>query len=294
MSNREVNIIEASYKKSSNIYWTCWVIALRAEAISIIRLFNMKKVETHSSFQIYASKEAGHALIISGIGAIKSAAATAYLKAQLDIESYAAWINLGIAGYYKEPIGKFFQAVKVYSQERNRTFFPGFRFSKKVAGASLLTLNKTEKIYEQPLLYDMEASGFCEIASKFSCNELVFVFKIVSDTPESSTKKITGKTVEELVEVNLLILKGLLSEIEKLSKIEMNRLTLPEEVFEMENSINFSKTNSHKFRQLYKRWKFIHPEKSLKELNLSAKKAKEIINFLKKDISLNMNSRNFL
>ena len=31
----------------------------------------------------------------------------------------------------------------------------------------------------------MEASGFCEIAPMFSCNELVFVLKIVSDTPES-------------------------------------------------------------------------------------------------------------
>ena len=52
MSNREVNIIEASYKKSANIYWSCWVIALRAEAISIIQLFNMKKVETHSKLPI--------------------------------------------------------------------------------------------------------------------------------------------------------------------------------------------------------------------------------------------------
>ena len=294
MSAREVNVIEASYEQSSNIYWTCWVIALRAEAVSIIKLFNMKKVETHSSFPIYASKERGHALVISGIGAIRSAAATAYLKAHLDIKSYAAWINLGIAGYYKEPIGKFFQAVKVYSKERNRTFFPGFRFSKIAVGASLSTVNKTEKTYKQSLLYDMEASGFCEIASKFSCNELVFVFKIVSDTRESSTENITRKTVEELVEVNLSTLIRLLSEIEKLSKTEMSRLTLPEEVFEMENSISFSKTNSYKFRQLYKRWKFIHPEKSLKELNLSAKKAKEIINILEKDISSNMNSRNFL
>ena len=38
------------------------------------------------------------ALIISGVGAIKSAAATAFLKAYFNIKNRAAWINLGIAG----------------------------------------------------------------------------------------------------------------------------------------------------------------------------------------------------
>ena len=54
----------------------CWVTALRAEATPLIDAFNMKVVENKSLFPIYANEETGHALVISGMGSIKSAAAS--------------------------------------------------------------------------------------------------------------------------------------------------------------------------------------------------------------------------
>ena len=61
----------------------CWVIALRAEATPLIDAFNMTIVENKSLFPIYANEETGHALVISGMGSIKSAAASTFLKNHL-------------------------------------------------------------------------------------------------------------------------------------------------------------------------------------------------------------------
>ena len=66
----------------------CWVIALRAEATPLIKAFNMKNVGNKSLFPIYTNEETGHALVISGIGSIKSAAAATFLKNQLKIKDH--------------------------------------------------------------------------------------------------------------------------------------------------------------------------------------------------------------
>ncbi len=294
MPSGRLKILTMESKKNSHVYLICWVVALRAEAAPIIKIFNLQKIQTQTSFSVYANQELGHALIISGVGAIKSAAATSFLKAYLNIGSFAAWINLGIAGYHKEPIGKIYQAIKVSSQEHCRTFFPGFRFSKIIEHTSLLSVTKAELEYKKPALYDMEAFGFCEVASAFSCNELIFVFKIVSDTPKSSLENLTKSVIEDLVNNNLSTINQLLSEINKLSIIEMERLSIPQEVTELEDLIHFSKTNSNKFRNLYKKWKYVNSEKTLKGLHLSKKTAKEVIKFLEEDISSNKSTRDYL
>ena len=294
MPSDELNSLSKHIPDNSGIYSTCWVIALRAEAAPIIKFLKLKYVNTQSSFTIYANEKLGHALIISGVGAIKSAAATAFLKAYFNINNYASWINLGIAGYYAEPVGKLYQAIKVFSPVHQRTFFPGFRFSKILPGTSLLTVDKAETNYNNPVLYDMEAFGFCEVASAFSCNELIFVFKIVSDTPNNPIKKLKSSIIEDLINENLQDLKELLSEINKLSVLEMERLEIPDEVIEIENSIHFSKTNSFKFRQLYKKWKFANPKKTLKDLHFSKKKAKEIISVLEDNIYSHKKNRDYL
>ncbi len=294
MPSEGLNFLSKDIPGNSSIYSTCWVIALRAEATPIIKFLKLKYVNTPSSFKIYANQETGHALIISGVGALKSAAATEFLKEYFYIKNYASWINLGIAGYYAEPVGKLYQAIKVFSPVDQKTFFPGFRFSKIIPGTSLLTVDKAETNYNKPVLYDMEAFGFCKVASAFSCNELIFIFKIVSDTPENSIKKLKSSIIEKLISKNLRDLKELLSEINKLSDLEIERLKIPDEVIEIENSVHFSKTNSFKFRQLYKKWKFANPKKTLKDLHFSKKKAKEIISVLEDNISSHKKNRDYL
>ena len=83
-----MNEVTSDENNSELQFKFCWVIALRAEAAPLIDAFNMKTVENKSLFPIYANEEAGHALVISGMGSIKSAAAATFLKNHLKINPF--------------------------------------------------------------------------------------------------------------------------------------------------------------------------------------------------------------
>ena len=272
----------------------CWVIALRAEAAPLIDAFNMKIVENKSLFPIYANEETGHALVISGMGSIKSAAAATFLKNHLKINDYSAWINLGIAGFFKDPIGDMYQANKVVSKESGTAFFPGLRLSKLVPAAILFTVSKPENGYKEKALYDMEAAGFCEMAPSFSCNELTYVIKIVSDTPNSSSSLITKHLIRELIEKQLSKISDILSEIEILVEEEKKRLSIPNEVIEFEKRFKFTETNKYKFREIYRKWKVAFPSKRLDLSEFLNSQPKEIILRLEKEVLLNAEDWNAL
>ena len=272
----------------------CWVIALRAEAAPLIDAFSMKIVENKSLFPIYANEKIGHALVISGIGSIKSAAAATFLKNHLKINDHSAWINFGIAGFFKGPIGDIYQANKVVSKESGAAFFPGLRLSKLIPAAILFTVSKPENGYKEKVLYDMEAAGFCEMAPSFSCNELTYVIKIVSDTPSASSSLITKHLVRELIEKQLSKISDILAEIEILVEEEKKRLSIPNEVIEFEKRFKFTETNKYKFREIYRKWKIAFPSKRLDLSEFLNSQPKEIILRLEKEVLLNAEDWNAL
>ena len=272
----------------------CWVIALRAEAIPIIEAFKMKILDNQSLFPIYANETTGHALVISGIGSIKSAAAATFLKNYLQIKNYTAWINLGIAGFSRDPIGEIYQAVKVVSKESGAVFFPGLRLSKILPAETLVTVSKPESKYNEPVLYDMEAAGFCELVPSFSCNELTYVIKIVSDTANSSSTLITKNLVRDLIEKQLPKILGVLGQIEILVQEEKKRLSLPDEVEDFEQNFRFTETSKHQFREIYRKWKIMFPTKRLDPSEFLNSQPKDIILQLEKEILINAENWNAL
>jgi len=72
----------------------------------------------------------------------------------------------------------------------------------------------------------MEAAGFCELVPSFSCNELTYVIKIVSDTANSSSTLITKNLVRDLIEKQLPKILAVLGQIEILVQEEKKRLSL--------------------------------------------------------------------
>ena len=272
----------------------CWVIALRAEAKPLIDALNMKLVENKSLFPIYANEETGHALVISGMGSIKSAAAATFLKTYLKINDYSAWINLGIAGFFKGKIGDVYQANKVVLKESGAAFFPGLRLSKQIPSVILFTVSKPENGYKEKVLYDMEAAGFCEMVPSFSCNELTYVIKIVSDTPNASSSLITKHLVRELIEKQLSTILDIIAEIEILVEEEKKRLSIPNEVIEFEKRFKFTETNKYKFREIYRKWKVAFPSKKLDLSEFLNSQPKEIILSLEKEVLFNAEDWNVL
>jgi hypothetical protein len=126
----------------------------------------------------------------------------------------------------------------------------------------------------------MEASGFCEMAPIFSCNELTYVIKIVSDTANNSSSLITKNLVRELIEKKLPKIQNILAEIKILVEEEKKRLLIPNEVMKFEKRFKFTETNKYKFRETYRKWKIAFPTKNL-ELS-------EFLNFQPKEIILKL------
>lgn len=264
----------------------CWVIALEPEAKPLIDLFDLHPLSNNLNFPVYINPKSGHALVISGIGSSKAAAAATYLKMLFNVQRYVAWINIGIAGFYEEPIGQLFQAIKVYDTARKTSYFPGFRLSKIVKCQTLHTVAQPETKYSEAVLFDMEASGFCEIASMFSCNELVFVLKIVSDTPKSPMSLVSREAITQLIYQNKNKLREIISRIEKLVNDEKKRLHVPEEVYQYFERYHFTQSNRYRFLQAYKKWKSAFPDGKLARTLAAGNSASELISNLESELFL--------
>ena len=264
----------------------CWVIALEPEAKPLIDLFDLHQLSNNLNFPVYINPKSGHALVISGIGSSKAAAAATYLKMLFNVQRYVAWINIGIAGFCEEPIGQLFQAIKVHDTARKTSYFPGFRLSKIVKCQTLHTVAQPETKYSEAVLFDMEASGFCEIASMFSCNELVFVLKIVSDTPKSPVSLVSREAIKQLIYQNKNKLREIISRIEKLVNDEKKRLHVPEEVYQYFERYHFTQSNRYRFLQAYKKWKSAFPDGKLARTLAAGNSASELISNLESELFL--------
>ena len=264
----------------------CWVVALKAEAQPLISMLNLRSISNDLDFPIYTNAETRHALVISGVGTVKSAVAATYLRILCNVKSFAAWINFGIAGYYSGPVGQIIQAVKVSDLAKNKSYFPGVRLTKIVSIAPLYTVYQAEKAYSQPALFDMEAAGFCEIVPSFCCNELIFVFKVVSDTPKTSVETISKKQITKLILQNTEKIYELISEISQIVESEKERLSTPKEVFNCLEMYHFSATNRHRFLQVYRKWKTAFPKRSLIGSSKSVSSAAGLIYSLESDLKI--------
>ena len=262
-----------------------WVVALRPEANALIKKFSLKSFSNHCNFPIYINRKNGHALVISGVGSIKSAVATMYLNKTFNPGQFVAWINIGIAGHFQGPVGTLFQVIKVVNNDNGKSFFPGLRFSKLAKAAELYTVSSPENEFTLPVLYDMEAAGFCEIAPSLSCNELTFVLKIVSDTSEQSQSLITKKMIADLFKKNSAIIDNLVQAVVKIVERERARLGDPIEMDGIMCSLHFTETNRLRFRKIYKKWWCLFPNKSLVDRAQKASSAHDLMQSMELDIA---------
>ena len=255
----------------------CWVVALKSEAKPIISYFKLDHKSGNSIFPIYKNDKLGHSLIVSGVGQINAAAATAYLASESSAPPWASWINVGIAGSADGEVGKLYQGIKITNPTKEKVFFPGYRFSKIVSSAEIQTLDYPKPAKKNGVLHDMEASGFIDFATRFSCNELVFSFKVVSDNSEQDMKLIDKTMVNSLIGNRLQQLDALLNEIITLSKLEKQRLQIPDEVEEVFKQFHFSVTRRNQLIQKLRKWKVQFPNRSINDLVKEAKTAADVI-----------------
>ena len=158
------------------------VTALYIEAKPLISLFNLKKDNKYTKFQVFSNENIK--LIISGTGKIKSATALTYLISHKDIKENDYIINIGfiVSSNNNSQLGDIVYISKIQNAYSDTTFYPEMIYKHNFLEGSLTTFDKIiENKIENVEYIDMEAYGFFQTASIFFKKDRIIVLKIVSD-----------------------------------------------------------------------------------------------------------------
>jgi nucleoside phosphorylase len=183
------------------------VVALPAEARPLLDHFRLLDKQHNTAFPIYRNPDM--ALIVSGPGKVAAAAATALLAGTGTSHTRAAWLNIGIAGHAHHAIGSGYLAHRITDRATGTNWYPPQIHDLPMPTENLCTVDRPEDDYPAVVLYEMEASGFFPVASRFSSSELVQCFKVISDNRTQATTAVTAKLCTQLI-------TGRLADIEQL------------------------------------------------------------------------------
>jgi nucleoside phosphorylase len=185
------------------------VCALRWEANPIIRYFGLKKDRESKKLDIYYNDDI--MLVISGVGMVKSAVATAFLYSKISTDlqrKIVLLINIGICGSLNinKPLGKCFLANKISNVYSKKDFYPDILIKHKFEEATLITysvpVTQEDNIMpEEKALVDMEGAGFFEAGSIFLPSHKMVCLKVLSD--KASPESVSPKLIEDIIEKNI-------------------------------------------------------------------------------------------
>ena len=165
------------------------VTALYIEAKPLILLFNLKKDNTYTKFQVFSNENIK--LIISGTGKIKSATALTYLISNKDIKENEYIINIGFIASLNNnsQLGDIVYISKIQNAYSDTTFYPEIIYKHNFLEGSLTTFDKIiDNKIENIEYIDMEAYGFFQTASIFFKKDKIIVLKIISDILKENVK----------------------------------------------------------------------------------------------------------
>ena len=157
------------------------VTALYIEAKPLISLFNLKKDNSYTKFQVFSNENVK--LVISGTGKIKSATALTYLISKEDIKKNDYIVNIGfVASNKNSQLGDIVYISKIQNAYSDFDFYPEMIYKHNFLEGSLTTFDSIVESKIEDIEYiDMEAYGFFQTASIFFKKAKIIVLKIVSD-----------------------------------------------------------------------------------------------------------------
>jgi len=189
-----------------------FVTALMVEASPIIEYFRLKKDMAIHEFPVFRNSDI--ALIVSGVGKVKSAMASAYLHSVYGSKQEDILVNIGFcgAGSNRHPPGTMLAINKITDMDTGKDYYPDVFFGQDLPKESIRCYSKTvqrEDAGENNDFYcDMESSGIMEAAKKFVYSHNVAILKIVSDylEPQNLDKeKLKGFVREQVPQVEKII-----------------------------------------------------------------------------------------
>ncbi|NMB97967.1 MAG: 5'-methylthioadenosine/S-adenosylhomocysteine nucleosidase [Clostridiaceae bacterium] len=196
------------------------ITALMVEAAPVIEHFKLKRDMSIYTFPVYRNSEI--ALIVSGVGKIKSAIAATYLisisntKYSKDSTNEAknhVLVNIGFCGASEAQydIGSLLLINRVTDMDTGKDSYPDlfvgkdlpkenlYCFSRLINKEDLETIefrynsDYAESLAKKKNIFcDMESSGIIEVSKKFTYSHQVVILKMISDylNPENLDKEI--------------------------------------------------------------------------------------------------------
>jgi len=255
--------------------------ALPCEAKPLVAHLKLKKDLQAHPFALYANQDT--ALAVSGCGKVAMAAAVAYSMAYFNATEQPVLLNVGIAGQQTQPVGSLFAAHKITDVDSGKNYYPQLQSPLPCATLAINTVSKPNRLYTGDGLYEMEASGFYEIASRFSCAELIQAFKVVSDNQDCSLDTLHEKLVSEL------ILTQVLAIVAGLDALETTAHCLPSVLLkDYQHALerwHFTVNAQLQLKGLLQRWQVLSNHRALDFDEVELKHSKAVIAWLEEKIA---------
>jgi hypothetical protein len=226
-----------------------WVCALQCEARPVIDRYRLKKSQDNNPFDLYVGD--GMALVVSGVGKIASASASAWVASRFSRQPSLAWINLGTAGAGEHELGRLFSLHQVVDADDGRRYYPAPAGADDLQGCACMTLSQPSEDYRDDCLYDMEASGYLYASLRFSSAELVRSLKIVSDNRYART----GRNREQVSRLVRQQIDAITRQADALIALDDELATLspdPEYWRRLTALTHFSQTQKNRLRVLWR------------------------------------------
>lgn len=255
------------------------VVALPGEAKPLVAHYRLKRRLRAEAFSVY--ERDGLCLTVSGIGKTAMAAAVAYSHMAVGAQRHAVWVNIGVAGHRTHAIGYPYLAHKITDADSGRRWYPPLAYQPPCASEHVCTVARPQPGYPESVLYDMEASGFYETATRFSTSELVQCVKIVSDNASSPAEQVNARQVAELIGSQVGLIDELLQQLRTLAEPLHEQEPLLFEPFI--ERWHFSVQQQLQLKRLLQRWAILAPDEPPEMRNLDAlKQAKEVLRWLER------------
>ena len=199
------------------------VTALYQEAHGLIRELELKKNTAYAPFEVFDNESASIRLVVTGVGEIAAAAATAAVCARDGADAAEFLVNIGCcaaaesaaggcepadrdmdSGYGEAnaaQIGDLYVCYKITEQATGKTFYPDILYRHPWKERELVTgMQPLQRAAAHGALYDMEAAAVYQAGIRFFSPDRMLFLKVVSDFGIAGQERMTAEALTGLLE----------------------------------------------------------------------------------------------
>lgn len=236
--------------------------ALPCEAQPLIQHFKLSELKEHELFRLYQSEDKTISLAITGIGKLNAAAAVTYHHACLQTTPADIWLNIGVAGHASLAIGEACLVNKITDEQSATTWYPQILFKTDCTSAPLITHDAPSTEYQEAL-FDMEASGFYQMALRLGTAELIHCLKIVSDNQAQPAEKINADGVKTLIANHKTTVVQLIESLKPFAEELDSIKSEPEHYQTLIEQYHFTQSERLQLARLLRQWSVRFPDEDI-------------------------------